>query len=215
MKNRILAWHFLPENGRTRYNGLEVNPGAEIVHKGQIELCRSGLHASIKLDDALSYAPGPILCRVVCGGIVKRGDDKLVCTRRTVLWMFDASRVLRLWACWCIRNTKLSDGRTVWDLLTDERSRKAVEVAEKFAVGEATRKELSAARAAARAAAWAAARAAARAATWDAAWNAAWAAAWNAARAAAGAAARDAAWAAARQRHTQYLIETLDAAEKE
>jgi hypothetical protein len=92
---------------------------------------------------------------------------------------------LRLFGCWCVRNTKLADGRTVWDLLTDERSRRAVEVAEAHIDGKATSAEL--------AAAWAAA--------WDAAWAAAspaaWAAAWAAAGDAVGDAARDAAWAAA------------------
>jgi hypothetical protein len=83
-------------------------------------------------------------------------------------------RTLRLFACKCVRE--------VWHLLTDKRSRKAVEVAERYAVGEATSEELDAARAAA----WAAA--------WDAARAAAWAAAWAAARAAAMAAAGDAAW---------------------
>jgi len=87
----------------------------------------------------------------------------------------------RLAACCFVRRTPVGDGRTVWDLLTDDRSRKAVEVAERFAVCEATEQEL----AAARAAAWAAAGAAARAAAWAAAGDAACAAAWSA-RAAAG-----------------------------
>ena len=111
----------------------------------------------------------------------------------------ERDRLARLFACACVRKTPLADGRFVWDLLTDERSRHAVEIAERFAKGNATAEEL----AAARAAAWNAARDAA----WDAARDAAWAAArasardaaaWGAARAAAAwDAARDAARAAA------------------
>ena len=88
-------------------------------------------------------------------------------------------RTLRLFACKCVRE--------VWHLLTDKRSRKAVEVAERYAVGEATSEELDAAWAAA----WAAAGAAARAAAWATARDAARAAAWATAWAAAGAAARE------------------------
>jgi hypothetical protein len=114
-------------------------------------------------------------------------------------------KTLRLFAVWCARQVE--------HLMTDERSKAASVVAEKFAHGEATKLELAAAwaaawdaaraagdaaRDAARAAgdaAWDAARAAAGAAG-DAAWDAARAAA-GAARAAAGAAARAAAWDAA------------------
>jgi len=103
-----------------------------------------------------------------------------VATRQGVL----TDRELRLFACWSVRQ--------VWHLLTDERSRNAVEVAERFAEGNATQDELTAASYAARAAwdaryaeraAWSAAWSAARAA-WDAAWSAASYAAIDAARAA-------------------------------
>ena len=75
--------------------------------------------------------------------------------------------ILRKLACRFIRETPIADGRKVWDLLTDERSRKAVEVAELYADGKATAQELAAADDAAYDAF--AARAAAYAATRDAA----------------------------------------------
>jgi hypothetical protein len=108
-----------------------------------------------------------------------------VATRKGVL----TEKEQRLFACWAVRQ--------VWHLLTDQRSRTAVEVSEKFANGEATSEELDAVGDAAWAAAWDAARAAARAAAGDAAGDAARdaarAAAWAAAGDAAGAAAGDAA----------------------
>lgn len=72
--------------------------------------------------------------------------------------------------------------RQRWHLLTYERSRNAVEVAERFNDGNATAEELSAAWDAAWATAWEAARATAWEAAWAAARAAAWAAAWEAAR---------------------------------
>ncbi|MBN6728763.1 hypothetical protein H7F07_07380 [Burkholderia multivorans] len=105
-----------------------------------------------------------------------------------------ADRDIRLFAVWCARQVE--------HLMQDQRSKDALDVAERFANGEATEEE--------RAAAWAAAWAAARAAAWAAAWAAARAAAGaaaGAARDAAGAAAWDAAraaaWAAARDAQTE------------
>ena len=52
----------------------------------------------------------------------------------------ERDRLARLYACWCVRQ--------IWHLLT-ERSRTAVEVSERYAVGAATQDELNAAAAAA------------------------------------------------------------------
>ena len=74
----------------------------------------------------------------------------------------------RLFAVKCIRETPLNDGRVVLDLLTDQRSRDAVDVAERFANGAATESELLAARSAAQSAAWSDAWSATRLAAWSA-----------------------------------------------
>jgi hypothetical protein len=110
------------------------------------------------------------------------------------IWCFRAvdgrDREVRLFAIACARR--------VQHLTADKRSLNALDVAERFANGLATKAELDAAWDAASAAARAAARAAASAAAWDAASAAARAAASAAARVAASAAAWDAARAAAR-----------------
>ena len=121
------------------------------------------------------------------------------------LWCLRAvegyDREIRLYAVWCARQ--------VQHLMTDQRSIDALDVAERYANGEATDAELAGALDAAWAAADAA-RGAARAAASDAAYaamdaasaaraaarDAAWDAARDAARAAAEAAAEGAAWAA-------------------
>ena len=116
-------------------------------------------------------------------------DDALWCLRAVE----GRDREIRLFSVWCARK--------VQHLLKDQRSLAALDVAERFANGQATDDELNAARDAASAAAWDA-DAAARASAWAnaraSAWAAAWAAAWVAADAARSAAdaARSAAYAA-------------------
>ncbi|CAJ6330174.1 putative bacteriophage protein [Burkholderia pseudomallei] len=115
------------------------------------------------------------------------------------LWVLhcvlDADRDLRLFAVWCARQVE--------HLMEDQRSKDALNVAERFVNGEATDEERDAARDAAWDAAWGATRAAARAAR-------------EAARCAAGAAedaAEDAARAAARAAREAARCAAGDAAE--
>jgi hypothetical protein len=127
----------------------------------------------------------------VWDAMIERGKHDWLVWTATRPGVFSDS-VLRKLACRFIRETPLHDGRKVWDLLTDESSRKAVEVAEAYADGKATSEDMDAAYATA----YAAARAADAAAR-DAAYAAARDAAYAVAFAAADAAARDAAYAAA------------------
>jgi hypothetical protein len=107
-------------------------------------------------------------------------DDALWCLRA----VDKHDREMRLYAVACARR--------VQHLMTDPRSINALDVAERYAEGQATDEELEAARDAA----WDAPRAAAWNATRDAAWTATRDAPWAAAYAA-WAATRDVAWAAA------------------
>jgi len=135
-------------------------------------------------------------------GKTKADDEPLSITRildsnglNDALWSFRAveshDREKRLYAVWCARQVE--------HLLTDQRSRDALDVAERFARGRATQEELSAA--------WAAAWACAGGAD-DAARTAAWACA-DAARVAAAAA--DAAARSAQSAELRRVCAAIDA----
>ena len=187
------AWHFLPANGQlANGDGRKAVVGQTLTIEGDPVLCEHGLHGSERAIDALRYAPGNAVERVVLGGIIVRDDDKVVASKRTCVAIGDASHVLHRFACWCavwaLRNLR-ANGRKV-----DPRSVRAIRVKLQWLRGLESDSELDAARAAVwdavRAAVWDAARAASAAAS--AAARAASAAARDAASAAASAAARDA-----------------------
>ena len=176
----VKAWHFLPADGRLQFGDRAVVRVGEPLHVvGPLELCRNGMHGSIRAIDALNYAPGPIICRVRHDGDIARGDDKLCSRTRTALWMYDASTVLHEFAC-CVAETALLMAE-----IDDARFWRAIEAKRAWLRGEIGDGGLGGACDAAWGAARGAAGDAARAAAWDAAWDAAraaaWAAAWDAA----------------------------------
>jgi hypothetical protein len=96
--------------------------------------------------------------RRLCAGEGHIGWLVWVLSRPGVLTRRQRARLAARFAA----ETPLADGRTTWDLLTDERSREAIRMARRYASGRATRAHLDAASAA-----------------WDAAWGA-WVAAYDA-----------------------------------
>jgi len=214
MSEAILGWHFVGESLR---DGRPIpDDGVTLQHGGELALCKSGLHASIRIIDALNYAPGATICRVRCGGIIVESDDKIVASKRTILWRVDGDSLLREFARTCAM-----DVIHLWE--APPIVRQYLETGDTSLRPAAQNAAWAAARAAARDAAWAAARAAARdaaraaaqaarAAAWDAA-QAARAAAWDAARPAAWDAAR-AAQAAARAQNTRLEAMVIAAHEK-
>jgi hypothetical protein len=151
--------------------------------------CTEGYRKLLKHIGGVSYGrstPIPLAVVLKSNGL----DDALWCLRATVE---PCDTFARLLACdFAEAALHIFESESPGDM----RPRVAIEVARRFAVGDATEAERAAAGdaawAAAGDAAWAAARTAARTAAWAAAGDAAWAAAGAAAGDAAGAAARDA-----------------------
>jgi hypothetical protein len=184
-----------------------------------IEPCARGYHV-FERKDILQWFNATLYECEIRGAAIDHGDKIVAESCRLIRPLPGCNeRILRLFAC-----------RVAEDVLPlyeakypdDDRPRKAIETARRYADGQATDDELAAAqaaawdaaraaaRAAAQAAAWAAAWAAARDAAWAAARAAAWAAAWDAARAAAWAAARDATRAAAWAKYTGWLWDMIE-----
>lgn len=152
-----IAWHF---TGDTLRDGSPLPAiGETLRFAGEIELCKSGYHWSLKPHQALQYAPGHLLHMVRYGGKVQVGDDKGVSSERTILATVNAEHLLRRFAA----DQALSVAH-LWDM--------SEIVREYLTTLDETK------RAAARAAAWAAAGAAARVAAWAADVDASEAAAW-------------------------------------
>ena len=181
---QIKGWWFSTTDRKLLHDdNREIIIGKIHKIKGDIIPCHHGLHLSKRIIDALSYAPGPVLYRVIGSGIiVPHGNpvDKYACSERTyIAGGIDISDTLRLFARKCAL-----DVIHLWEapkivvryLETGDESIRDAAWDAAWAARDAARAARDAARDA---------RAAAGAA--------AWAAAWDAARAARDAA-RDAAW---------------------
>jgi hypothetical protein len=155
-------------------------PGEWMPLIADIKLCERGYHLC-KRGQLMQWL-GPAIYEAEWAGAIIEQSDKCVVSQARLIRRLDAwtERAARLFACDC------ADEALKLVRSPDPRSIEVVRVARRYAMGDASRDQLGAARDAA----WDATRDAA----WDAAGDAAWAAAWAAARATA----RDAAWAAAR-----------------
>lgn len=207
MTTEYWGWHF--SAGKEAYGrSRKLESGVTLSVRPPLYMCSHGLHASAKPLDALGYGSGPLVSRVRLFGEVLVDTDKACATRREHLVVVDASSILHEFGCWCAEEA-IHYVQERWpDWQPDSRSLAVIETKRRWLKGEATDKELAAARAAAGAAAdgdasaaWAAKDAAGAASA--AVWAAARAAAWDAARAAK---------AAAREKQNAKLQEMLLAA---
>lgn len=195
----MIYYKVLNEDGTSCHGGsgrwplpVDGTPGEWIEVPGPIFLCEAGTLHLCRRQDVI-YWLGPCIYEAETGAAVVIGADKIGTTKARLLRLLPWDEwMARLFACDCAeRALALLRMR---GLPLDPRSSAAVQIARRYAEGQATVEELTAARAVA----WAAARAANKA-TEVAARAAAWTTAEvanEAAEAAAEAAARTAARAA-------------------
>lgn len=197
----------LPQNGEPG----EWMPPIE----GELMPCENGYHLCREKD--LVCWIGPTIYAAEYRGERKDNDDKIVVREARLLFRYDTwnERAAQLFACDCAE-------RVVHLCSDDERPRQAIEVARRFANGDATEEEL----ATVRAEVWAFPRAATREDAWafpeDAARDAVWEACAVTPRHAAEEAARavtrafpedvtrDAVWATERKWQTARLLQYLN-----
>lgn len=172
---KIEAYWFAASDTLPHGDRRKIVVGKSHSLRGEIVICQHALHASRHPFDALRYAPGPYLYKVLCSGDVIEHNDKLGCRRREyvakidatdLLWRFARERatgVLHLWDAPQVVKDYLATG--------DDTLRLAAARAAHAAAGDAARAAHAAAYAAyaasyaayaAARAAYAAARAAAR-----------------------------------------------------
>lgn len=112
MKENNLGWHFT--RGNNLRDGRPIPPvGEALVYNGKLELCLRGLHCSVRLVDALMYAPGVTLHQVRFGGNIFWGVDKLVSSERTILRTLPQTEtmlVLVKFAQWCAQRVAKETG---------------------------------------------------------------------------------------------------------
>ena len=75
-------------------DGRPYEIGVKLSVKGRLVICRNALHGSFDPFDALQYAPGPILHKVLFSGARIEQSDKVGSRSRTIIGTRDAEAML-------------------------------------------------------------------------------------------------------------------------
>lgn len=109
--------------------------------KGKLRVFSNGYHL-VKGSGLLSWLDRELYIAEAGGRVLDAASVTVASTVRLLsrveTWN---DRSARLFGCWCVRNTPVVGGGTVWDMLDNPKSREAVDVAERFARGEASDEE--------------------------------------------------------------------------
>ena len=67
-----IGYHFckIVDEKPVLLGGLPLTIGKKLVHPGMPVMCKSGFHDSVRILDALRYAPGTFLCRTRLSGTI-------------------------------------------------------------------------------------------------------------------------------------------------
>ena len=94
MTESVLGWWFHDGSGKLPHgDGRPIVLGETHEVSGVIKTCVNGLHSSETVFDALYYAKGFILFRVLSTGIIAREVDKLAASKRTYISKIDAKSI--------------------------------------------------------------------------------------------------------------------------
>ncbi len=103
------GWWFSPPDGKLGYkDGRIAEVGVTHTVDCEPVICRSGLHWSESVIDALGYAKTSTVFRVIGVGEIVKGSDKCAGQSREYLAEYDLSEILLAWARWCaLQNIEL------------------------------------------------------------------------------------------------------------
>ena len=93
------AFYFADDSRKLRYgDNRPIEVGTTHTVEGTPKLCSNGLHASVNILDAVSYAPGHHLYLVELSGEMDVGDGKVSAQSRTYIAYYNAEELLREFA---------------------------------------------------------------------------------------------------------------------
>lgn len=142
------GWHFCAiKNGKPILrDGSQLVIGRTVEITGELKMCQHGCHDSERLLDALNYAPGPYLCRVLVSADMADRDKR--CSRfRVAVAGMDATLLLHEFSAriaYCALLAERDRGRE-----PDQRLWDSVSAKMRWCRGEASDADLSAAESAA------------------------------------------------------------------
>jgi len=153
----IKGYKFLTSQNKS-YNGDQKwKKGVWVNHKGELELCESGLHASRTPLQSLQYVYGDNWWIVGARGKFKEDkNDKFVCSEMRIIKRLPVKKILVKFAILCAKRCLKNYEK---EYPNDNRPRKSIEAAERY-YKNPSKKNKDVAEAAARSAARYAARSA-------------------------------------------------------